>query len=65
MLKMDLISWAGTFACSPISFSKPSALVTLVQPSAKSVEKVKEKLKVIWRSLVGNPIGCVAKNSES
>lgn len=44
---------------------KPSGLITLVRPSVKSVEKVKKKLKVIWRSLVGNPIGSKIRNLNS
>lgn len=58
----DFLGW--TFKLYPDN-RKPSGLVTLVTPSRKSVVKVKEKMKSIWRLFVGNPVGSKIRNLNS
>jgi RNA-directed DNA polymerase len=58
----DFLGW--TFQFFPDN-RKPSKEVTLVFPSRKSVEKVRTKLKTVWRALVGNPIGSKLRSLNS
>jgi len=39
--------------------------VTLVRPSTKSITKVTEKLKTIWKSAVGKPVPALIRNLNS
>jgi len=44
---------------------KRSGLVTLVRPSVKSIQIVKEKMRTIWRSAVGTPIASKIRDLNS